>query len=620
MRGQGMSEQVVADDYLSFEVELDTGVAARGIWLCIAQLAPRSKNEIESDAACQRNVDVLGEILGVAAPGPRPLLQQHAQPEQLPVLLCPEYTFGSDDWAKVDALIDAFPGPMLLIAGFGQSPLEGLEAICRSASDRNVTLRRGWKEEPDRGGRPMNFGCVWAKKPDHSREAILFGKNFLEAKEEDFKGVFQFRQLTEIVFHDLRLFPFICADALETPIPGAGKTVSQRLARRLNADHKPALCVGSLLQPNNQASNTWTVAINRLIDEFGAAEVVLIISNVASDKYDARKNGAVWRNLSGVYVSKTMQAKGQKRAQESTGYFESTNLMGWPLRSTLPQLAFGTVSLPPYSRVNGKLHPWNASPKPRCTICCDQVPQVGDYARSWLQDELLLLSEVTGFVAKGAPLTLVHISNYVQEHSQDATNTLVSHLLDGPLLTNAKPRSADDFCENCSDSLGQCLSYLDTLMEGSVSSAPDKEAQFTWAPASSVSGAVIRLGTQPIWVALWCAFNTTTDQMLVELRRRASVRTDGLLRVFGKGLDGDIDPDLWKIICLETTAVTAQVVASDENGREYADLPTDGAAPVEIMIKPSGCQPLMRLVKARCEKTTAEFMKGYKDIVKSLRS
>ncbi len=615
-----MPVQAAADDnYRSFTVDLDTGVASWGIWLCIAQLPPRSKKEIESDAACPRNVDVLDEVLRTGEDQKHPLLQQHAQPDQLPMLLCPEYAFGSDDWSRVDTLVDAFPGPLLLVAGFGQTPLKGLEAIRKSASDRGITVRQGWDQEPDHGGRAMNFGCVWVKKGDQSREVILFGKNFLEAQNEDFGGIFQFKQLTEIIFNDLRLFPFICADALQTPAPGVGATVSQRLTRRIVADYKPAMCVGSLLQPNRQASDKWTIAINRLIQEFGASDVVLIISNVASAGYDVRKGGSDWRNLSGVYVSKRKQAKGQKRAQESTWYFESTDLMAWPLRSTLPQLAFGTVSLPPYATDSSKLHPWNALPHSRHAICHDGAPLVRDYLRSGLQDELLLLAEVTGCAVGSAPLKFRHVSDYIQTHPQDVANALISRLLDGPLLPSLRSWSAGDLCEKCTESLGQCLSYLDALMEGSENVASVEE-KFSWVPVSTGSGEVIKLGTQPIPVALWYAFNNTTDQMLTELRQRAGTRTGPILRVFGKGWDGDLDPDLWESVCVETVVATSPPAASGEPGREYADLATDGAAPIEIMIKPSGFQSLMRLVKTRCEKSGNEFMKGYEGFVRSLQS
>jgi hypothetical protein len=108
--------------------------------------------------------------------------------------------------------------------------------------------------------------------------------------------------------------------------------------------------------------------------------------------------------------------------------------------------------------------------------------------------------------------------------------------------------------------------------------------------------------------------------MLTELRRRASTRTGAVLRVFGKGWDGDIDPDLWKNICMETTNANAPPVTSGETGHEYADLPTEGAVPVDLMIKPSGFQPLMRLVRTRCERTSTEFMKGYEEVVRSMQS
>ncbi len=608
------------DNYLSFTIDLDTGIVSRGVWLCIAQLPPRSEQDIASDATCLQNVEVLREILGAAAGQQRPLLQQHSQPNQLPVLVCPEYAFGSKDWTGVDELVNAFPGPLVLIAGFGQSRLKGLESIRTSASHQGVLLRHGWNDEPDDGGRAMNFGCVWVKKLDASREAVLFGKNFLEAQHEDLNGLHKFNHLTEIVFNDLRLLPFICADALETPRPGAGATVTRRLANKIIGDDKPALCVGALLQCSKQASEKWVMAIDRLLHEFGEARVALIIANVASPAYDCRSGGTDWRNLSGIYVSKRKRANGQNRAQESTGYFESATLMAWPLRSTLPQLAFGTVSLPPYTTDSGVLHPWNASPvRPRYAVCCEQSPRIRKYERSGLQDELLLLSEVTGWKVDDDPLHFQHVSKYVQAESDESANALVSCLLDGPLLPKPRPRRASDLCKMSLETLGQCLSCLDAIMEGSGHAA-SVEVTFSWAPRPSTVGEVLRLGTAPRLVALWWSIEKSTAEMLAELRQRAENYTGTVLRVFGKGRDGDIEAESWTDMCVDTTDVTVVPDTADESGRLYSDLSTSDATSVGHAVKPRGFQPLMKLAQLRCEGDKEKFMKGYIHLVSIVQS
>lgn len=615
-----MTAQAPEDNYLSFEINLNTRVASKGIWLCIAQLPSRCKQEIEGDAACPRNVEILREILETAAGQQHPLLKRDAQPDQLPVLVCPEYAFASGDWPSVDALVDAFPRPLLLVAGFGQSPLEGLEAIRGSASSKGVPLHCGWSEEPASGGRAMNFGCVWVKKADNSREAVLFGKNFLEAQDEDFKGVFKFNQLTEIVFDDLRLLPFICADALETPTPGAGATVAQRLAQRIVSQHIPVLCIGSLMQSGRQASVKWVNAIDRLIHEFGEAQVVLIIANVANSAYDPRKGGGEWRNLSGIYVSKRKRVNGQKHAQEATAYFDSPNLMAWPLRSTLPQLAFGTVSLPPYATDSGILHPWNASPvRPRYTINCEQPPRIREYERSALQDELLLISEVTECEIEGKPLRFLHVSNHLQAHPHTIASVLVSCLLDGPLLPSPKPRNASELCRKSLDALRQCLSCLDAVMEGSEQTA-SLEEKFSWASTISEVGEVVRYGPTPIPVALWWSIDMSTAEMLATLRARADSHAGGVLRVFGKGRDGDVDPESWREICIATTAPTDFPVAAGETGHPYADLTTVGAASIGDTIRPKGFQPLMNLVQVRCGQSSSQFMKEYQGVVRIVKS
>lgn len=608
-----------SDNYLSFRIDLDTGVASKGVWLCIAQLPSRSKQEIEADTACPQNVEILSEILGTVAGQQHPLLKRDAQPGQLPVLVCPEYTFGSDDWARVDSLVEAFPSSLLLVAGFGQTPLAGLAAVRECASSRGLTLHCGWEDEPDQGGRAMNFGCVWVKKPDNSREAVLFGKNFLEARAEDLNGVFKFTHLTEIVFDDLRLLPFICADALETPKPGAGATVTQRLTRRIVGQHTPALCIGSLMQCGRQASETWVKAIDGLIHDFGDAQVALVIANVANPTYDARKGGGDWRNLSGIYVSKRKYANGQKRRQESTAYFDSPNLMAWPLRSTLPQLAFGTVCLHPYATDSG-LHPWNSlSERSRCTICCEQAPRIRKYIRSGLQDELLLLSEVTGCEVGGNILQFQHVKNHLQVLPHEIANALVSRLLDGPLLPSPKLRSASDLCEKCLETLGHCLSCLDAVMEGSEQtfSADDK---FSWVSTATAVGDVVTLGTEPIPVALWWSIDSSTPEMLADLRQRAYNYGGAVLRVFGKGRDGDIANELWMEMCVDTTTATDLPVATGETEHPYADLSTIDAASIVYSVKPRGFQSLLNLVQLRCERGRSEFMSGYARMVRTVQS
>lgn len=606
------------DNYTTFEIELRTAVMSGGLWLSIAQLPSRTKSEIEANSPCSTNVAVLRELLEVADGNARPLLMQHAQPDQLPILVCPEYAFGSSDWQEIDALVEGFPGPLVLIAGFGQCPFEGLQAIRLHAGHAGTTLRCGWQEEAEPGGRAMNFGSVWVKKPDHSREAILFGKNFLEAQAEDLNGVFKFKQLTEIVFEDLRILPFICADALETPQTGGAPTVGQRLARRAVNGHKPVLCTGSLFQPGRQASEKWIIAINRLILQFGEAQVALVISNVASASYDVRAGGDTWRNLSGVYVSKRKQLKGQKQGQESTSYFDTETVMAWPLRSTVSQVVFGTLSLPPYATDSNALHPWNASPiRARCKIGTGDGAKVQQYARSDLQDEILLISEVTGQELHGTALKLNHVREHVQAGSQDSVGSLVAYILDGPLRPEIKLRKASDICLKSREALKQCLACIDALMEGSSLDALATN-KFCWAIIPSQVGEIARFGALPIPISFWWSAENSSSEMLADLRTRASSRLGGpVLRVFGRGLDGDFDPGLWQEICLDTTMATERPVAIGETEGEYDDLSTVEALSVQHAVKAQGFQSLVNLSLVRND-SPGEFEKNYDRVVRSV--
>lgn len=605
------------DGYVSFVIDLRTNISSEGVWLCIAQLPSRSKEDIEGDVPCPTNVAVLTELLRVNDKGTKPLLTQHAQPDQVPVVVCPEYAFSSSDWKSIDTLIQEFSGPLILIAGFGQCPKNGLESIRDWAGE---TIHCGWNDEPEPQGRSMNFGSVWVKKPNSTRDVILFGKNFLEAKIEDLKGVFKFKQLTEVVLQDLRILPFICADALQAPKAGAGVTVTQRLVRKITESHLPVLCIGSLLQWGQQASDKWSNAIDGLIQGFGDAQVALVICNVANISFDLRKGGDEWRNLSGIYVSKRAQKKGQNQEQEATAYFESTSFMAWPLRSIPPQVVFGTLSLPPYATDNGSLHPWSTSPADsRWAIDNKGDVRIQKYSRSGLQDELLLLTEVTHCEQHGQPLTFKHVDKHVRVLSQETAVTFVAHLLEGPLCPMPKTWQASSLCSKSREALRNCFACLDAVMEGS-NLATSEEEKFSWAPVVPAASETLSLCAPHTSLAIWWSTKDLSEDMLTELRVRTHQRMGGAaLQVFGRGADGDFQPKLWKEICTDITLDAEYPVASGETAQDYSDLLTVEATPIHHLVRAKAIQPFVKLSQVRSDKPD-EFKKSYGQVIQSVKS
>lgn len=602
----------------SFDIDLRTGVTTRGVWVCLAQLQSRRPQEILADEPSPANVEAISRLLSVTVEGGKPLVsQQQAHANQVPVVVCPEYAFGSSDWQLIDALIKAFPGPLILLAGFGQTKLAGLTAIRDVAGDG---LRCGWRAEADADGRPMNFGSAWVKKVDGNREVVLYGKNFPEAEHEDGAGVFKFGELTELIFDDLRIFPFICADALEMAAQGADLAVSQRIARQVNLGHKPALCIGSLLQPTGQATTRWTSAIARIMQELGQASAALLICNVATPGYDVRPGGELWRNLSGVYVAKRHGCAGQRHAQESFAYFETDAVMAWPLRTTSPQFAFGTVSLPPYNKDQGVFHPWAAPiSHDRYAIKHTDGTQVIPYPRSGMHDEVLLLTEVTHCKAGGVEFKFEQVARHLSDASKEEVGVFIARLLDGPLGIGPKPYNVVELCDRNRKALAGSLQYLDALMTASSLQTID-DRRFSWASPEAVMGETIRLLSPDRAVAIWWSGREVSSDMMSDLRNRAQRYLGSLpLHLFARGEDGDFDSDLWTEICSEVASASNEPAISIGAEVAYADLSTVDATPLHHLIKVKGMQALSRLAHTR-EVESAQFEPRYIQVVEGLKS
>jgi hypothetical protein len=535
----------------------------------------------------------------------------------VPVVVCPEYAFGSSDWQAIDAVVRAFPGPLIVLGGFGQTKLASLNAIRDVAGEG---LRCGWHAEAEADGRPMNFGSAWIKKADGHREVVLYGKNYLEAEHEDLGGVFKFEHLTEIIFEDLRIFPFICADALELPAQGSDLSVSQRVALQVNQSHKPALCIGSLLQPSGQATTKWTSAIAGLLQGLGHASAGLLICNIATTGYDVRTGGELWRNLSGTYVAKRHARQGQKQIQDAAAYFETDAVMAWPLRTTSPQLVFGTLSLPPYSNDQGVLHPWATPPsQARFAIDYHNGAHIVAYPRSGIHDEVLLLTEVTHCKQGDVDLRFKHIETHLSEVEPEDVHVFIARLLGGPLGGVPKQWSVVDLCAKSREALAGSLQCLDAVMEASGSEASD-DYRFSWASAASATGETIRLCMPDLPVALWWSGKDSSFDMMTVLRNRAQGYLSGSpLHVFGKGVDGDFDPIDWKEICAEVASATSQLGFDSGAEAEYADLSTVEATPLHHIVKTKGMQILRRLSDDRAA-NNPQFKPRYVQVVKGVKA
>ena len=331
-------------------------LAARRLGICLLQL-PSSAASVDGDHPRPLAIGAVRDLL-VGGPNHAVPALQRMIPGADPVLVvAPEYTFASGDWAEIDALIRGTARPIILLAGFGatvgQSVLEWQAAGTGEHTQRHL----GWREADGAISdiQRVNGGWCWLHAPGETAHCIAYLKNVLEQSVEavNLPDLQEGRAILHLAFGDVDVFPLICADLLQPAAQDAGSPQARILhALEETAADRPALVVGSLLQ--NGYNVNWVAAVNSLLNTVLAGRPgAVALCNIAADAPKADEAHDKWRSLSGLYVPFDALPKGQDDLP-AVRALNDMGIAGGVVRATEACATTGYVTWGPFTPVKGK--------------------------------------------------------------------------------------------------------------------------------------------------------------------------------------------------------------------------------------------------------------------------
>ena len=527
-----------------------------GLWTCVIQLPARSQADIEADATNPEGIAILEQLVR-EGPNEVSRLAQDAQANQTCLILFPEYAFGSGDWALLDQLVNGFSRDLIVIAAFGASPVACIAAIEGAATISGTAIYKGWDVEPT-GDRPLNFGGVWIK--NEARIAcVLFGKRYAEQSVEATKlAIREFPASTAIALDDLWIMPTICADLVKRAGQDGTASVVSQITDHLRQDEKPALITGSLLQPTGQSTNAWTGSIDGLAYSLGNKNAAILICNVSTNAPDNKDGAELWRNLTGVYLSRHFSSSGYGH-QRSFVYHAGQNLIGWSARSWYPQLLFGELRFPPYTTTTHN-HAWVSAGR----LEASHGLQV--YSRSAIEEDLLLYCHVSGLGDPVKQILLATVRSHILGGDAPRSAKLAVEFTNGPFF-NGVP-SLEPLLDINVIAMRQCLQGANALL---MASARYNTVAVNWQSHEARRG---QFTIDAKSAAFWVSSELLRDQMLEKLRRDTeAVATNETLIIFGRGKENlGFEQGIWEEMCRDRTQDTGEEEAP------FSDLPITSVA------------------------------------------
>lgn len=281
-------------------------LAIEGAWLVdnaeahvvLLQLPPLSLSLLKSGESRPAVLNVLTQLLG-----PLRRLEEMVTQGRPAIVLLPELAVAFRDWATIDALVRAYPHPVILITGFSFTSGEALVGWANEANsitDRKAVWHQGHSPSANR---VYNGGWCWIHKPNVSTTCIAFQKITAEQREERKIPNLDTGQYTFCLeLDDLVIFPVICSDLLA--MSGGQRVIASKIESFLaqqNALHRKVLVAGLLAQ--NAAHADWRRAIVDVARGVNTERVNVCVVNWAYDILVHQEHEDRWRDFSGVYVA-----------------------------------------------------------------------------------------------------------------------------------------------------------------------------------------------------------------------------------------------------------------------------------------------------------------------------
>jgi hypothetical protein len=270
---------------------LDNGQAH----VVVAQLAP-----VENVLSGETRPSVLQSIRELLA-DPRRLAEIVTQGRPA-ILLLPELAIAFSDWSVIDAMVRAYPTPLIVISGF--SLTRGVDLLAWAAGSNGDTSREvAWDaDHPPANTRRYNGGWCWVHTPDETR-CIAFQKGTAQQNDEaQVDGFDAGKNSFCLELGDLIVFPVICSDFLfvQEGQRVVVRTISQHISVYEN-DARRILVVGMVAQ--SKGHHLWRNAITDVVRNINTNKVNVCLVNWAYDLLATPEPEDQWRDYSGVYVA-----------------------------------------------------------------------------------------------------------------------------------------------------------------------------------------------------------------------------------------------------------------------------------------------------------------------------
>lgn len=240
------------------------------------------------------------------------------------LLLFPEYTFGSGDFAELQSLIEGYPGAIVVVAPFGASTGAALKALIANGCSPSWPHGAAAVENESR----YNAAWCWVKESSGANSCTLFLKNYLEQAHEriNVPAIKEGTHVLAIETSDVVLFPVICADLISKSVNSPTRRIGRAVSKLPN---RPVLVAAGVM---SKFHSLWRAALDALFNQVEGRPLVLMTANQVGGLSDDAELDR-WRSFSGGICSRGAMPKPPEHPPLPVKYVSTDTVAGFVLRT-----------------------------------------------------------------------------------------------------------------------------------------------------------------------------------------------------------------------------------------------------------------------------------------------
>lgn len=310
------------------------------LWLALAKPPLETKQPILDDASRPQALALAQRLFARNAAGQFPLTVGSAGKSSM--VLFPEFAFGSEDFAALDALIREQTEPVITIAGFGAVRGEMLRAQIEAGR-----VQCGWANglAAIEAAKRYNAAWCWIHDPRqngaNAHRCFVLLKNWPDQREErvTIPDIAQGTAVVRLVANDSIIIPVICADVLCVEADGPHERIAASIRASAATSHKMIL-VSVIMLDGKPSHGAWRTRIGDLIAAAPLKVAVVTCNHVSVAPLPVEDDDQM-RCLSGALVSQTQYSPDHRETLHPVRPVKFGAIAGYVLRSTAPGVVAG---------------------------------------------------------------------------------------------------------------------------------------------------------------------------------------------------------------------------------------------------------------------------------------